>query len=82
MGIEPTRAVLLELKNKRFGALADSECDWRVNFRGMWGYARLRRDTSTREVPGSSLSVVGLQSATTGLSGSQSARHKGDVRPG
>ena len=27
MGIEPTRAVLPELKNKRFGAMANSRCD-------------------------------------------------------
>ena len=46
MGIEPTEKALPELENKRFGAIADSKCDWRVNFRGMWGYVRLRRDTS------------------------------------
>jgi hypothetical protein len=62
MGIEPTRAFLPRLQNKRFGAIADAKCDWRVNFRGMWGHARLRRDTSMREVLGSSLSVVGLRS--------------------
>ena len=27
MGIEPTRAVLSELKNKRFGAMANPKCD-------------------------------------------------------
>jgi hypothetical protein len=27
MGIEPTRAVLPELKNKRFGATANPKCD-------------------------------------------------------
>jgi hypothetical protein len=27
MGIEPTRVVLPELKNKRFGATANPECD-------------------------------------------------------
>jgi hypothetical protein len=27
MGIEPTRAVLPELKNKRFGAMANPKCD-------------------------------------------------------
>jgi hypothetical protein len=27
MGIEPTRAVLPELKNTRFGAMADPKCD-------------------------------------------------------
>jgi hypothetical protein len=33
-----------------------------ADFRGMWGYARLCRDTSMREVLGSSHSVVGLRS--------------------
>ena len=51
MGIEPTRAVLPELKNKRFGAMANPKCDLRVNFRGMWGNVRLRRDTSMFEIP-------------------------------
>jgi hypothetical protein len=51
MGIEPTRAVLPELKNKRFGAMANPKCDWRVNFRGMWGNVRLRRETSECEGP-------------------------------
>jgi hypothetical protein len=60
MGIEPTRAALPELKNKRFGATANTKCDGRVNFCGMWGHVRLRRDTSMSEIPGSSLSVVGL----------------------
>jgi hypothetical protein len=60
MGIEPTRAVLPELKNRRFSATANPKCDWRVNFGGTWGNARLRRDTSPREVPGTSLSVVCL----------------------
>ena len=27
MGIEPTRKVLLDLKNKRFGAMANPKCD-------------------------------------------------------
>jgi hypothetical protein len=35
MGIEPTRAALPELETKRFDAIADAKCDWRVNFRGM-----------------------------------------------
>ena len=35
MGIEPTRAVLPSAQNMRFGAIADSKCDQRVNFRGM-----------------------------------------------
>ena len=64
MGIEPTGKALLELENKRFGANADAKCDWRVNFRGMWGHVRLRRDTSVGDVPGSSLLVVGLRPAT------------------
>jgi len=34
MGIEPTRASLPELENKRFGANADAKCDLSVNFRG------------------------------------------------
>ena len=47
----------------------------------MWGHVRLRRDTFMCEVPGSSLSVVGLQSDTTGrwpivLTSSQSS-HSG-----
>jgi len=39
MGIEPTRAAPLGLENKQFGAMADPECDGRVNFSGMWGHA-------------------------------------------
>jgi hypothetical protein len=35
MGIEPTRASVPELENKRFGVTANPKCDWRVNFRGM-----------------------------------------------
>jgi hypothetical protein len=50
MGIEPTRTVLPVLKNKRFGAMANLKCDWRVNFRGMWGNVGIHR----REIPGSS----------------------------
>jgi hypothetical protein len=45
MGIEPTRAVLPELENNRFGAMANPKCDQRVNCRGMWGNVRLRRGT-------------------------------------
>jgi hypothetical protein len=60
MGIEPTRAALPELENKQFGGMADPECDWRVNFRSIGRHAKLRRDTSVCEVPGSSLSIVGL----------------------
>jgi PadR family transcriptional regulator, regulatory protein PadR len=32
--------------------MTNAKCDWRVNFRGMWGHVRLRRDTSMCEVPG------------------------------
>src|SRR5271155_5694883 len=45
MGIEPTRATLPSLGNKRFGAAAVAKCDQRVNFRGMWGHVGLRGDT-------------------------------------
>ena len=58
MGIEPTRTVTLKLENKRFSAMADAKCDWRVNFRDMWGHIRLRRDTSMCEIPGSNVSVT------------------------
>ena len=53
MGIEPTRTVLPELKNKRFGAMTNPKCDWGVNFRGMWGYVGIHR----LEIPGSSQSI-------------------------
>jgi hypothetical protein len=43
MGIEPTRAALPELENKRIGARADPKCDGRVNIRGMWGYVGIHR---------------------------------------
>jgi hypothetical protein len=43
MGIEPTRAALPELKNKRFGATANTKCDGRVNFRGMWGHVGIHQ---------------------------------------
>ena len=45
MGIEPIRAALPELGNKRFGALANPKCAGRVNFRGMRGNVGLRTDT-------------------------------------
>jgi len=45
MGIEPTREARLGLETKQFGAMADPKWDGRVNFRGMWGHVRLRRDT-------------------------------------
>ena len=35
MGIEPTLAAPPEPENKRFGAIADPKCDWRVKFRGV-----------------------------------------------
>jgi hypothetical protein len=38
-----------------------------VNFRGMWGHVRLPGDTSTGEIPGSSLLVVGLRSGRNSL---------------
>jgi hypothetical protein len=50
-GIEPTRAMFPEPKNKRFGAMANLKCDQRVNFRGMWGHVGLREDTSVGEIP-------------------------------
>ena len=58
MGIEPTRTAPPELENKQFGAIADAKCDWRVNCRGMWGHAGLRRDTSVGEIRRSSLPGV------------------------
>jgi hypothetical protein len=48
MGIEPTRAAVPELENKRFGAMAIPKCDWRVNFRGMWGYVGIHRWATSR----------------------------------
>ncbi len=60
MGIEPTRAATPKLENKRFGATTNPKCDWRVNFRGMWGHVGLRRDTSVGATPGSGLPVMGL----------------------
>jgi hypothetical protein len=50
MGIEPTRQPLPGLENKCFGAMANAKCDWRVNFRGMWGHVRLRKDASMCEI--------------------------------
>jgi hypothetical protein len=55
MGIEPTRAVDPELENRWFSAMANPECDRRVNFRGMWGNVRLRTDRSMSEILGSDL---------------------------
>jgi len=49
MGIEPTRKVVPDLENKQFGAITNAKCDGRVNFCGMWGHVRTRRDTSVRE---------------------------------
>jgi hypothetical protein len=37
MGIEPTGKAVPNLENKQFCATEDAKCDWRVNFRGMWG---------------------------------------------
>ena len=56
MGIEPTGKTVPNLENKRFCEMADAKCDWRVNFHGMWGNLRLRRDASESKVPSSSLS--------------------------
>jgi hypothetical protein len=47
MGIEPTRAASLKLENKRFGATTTSQCDGRVNFRGMWGHVGIREPAAT-----------------------------------
>jgi hypothetical protein len=38
MGIEPTGKVAPDLENMQFEAITNAKCDWRVNFRGMWGY--------------------------------------------
>jgi NAD(P)-dependent dehydrogenase (short-subunit alcohol dehydrogenase family) len=54
---------LPDLESKRFGAMADPRCDGRVNFCGMWGHVRPRRDTSVCQVQGLSRSVVGVRSA-------------------
>jgi len=45
MGIEPTRAYLPSLQNKRFDAMADANCEERVNFRVMRGNVGLRTET-------------------------------------
>jgi hypothetical protein len=42
MGIEPTRTAPHKLENKRFGAMADPKCDWRVNFGGTRGHVGIR----------------------------------------
>jgi hypothetical protein len=76
MGIEPTRAALPELENKRFGAMANTKCDWRVNFRGMWGHVRIRRDTSVGEIPGSCLPLVGSDRSSPDHSNSESLAPK------
>jgi hypothetical protein len=51
MGIEPTRAALPELKNKRFGATANTKCDGRVNFRGMWGHVGIHQWAKSQACP-------------------------------
>jgi hypothetical protein len=48
MGIEPTWTSLPELENKRFDGMADPKCDWRVNFRGMWGHVRVQPRKSSK----------------------------------
>jgi hypothetical protein len=45
----------------------------RVNFRGMWGLEGIHRDTSMYEIPGSRLSVGGLESVKSGASLSRNA---------
>jgi hypothetical protein len=50
MEIEPTREALPSLENKRFGAIADSKCDKRVNFRSMWCNVGLHTDTWAGEI--------------------------------
>ncbi len=73
MGIEPTRAPPPALENKQFGAMTDTKCDGRVNFRGMWGHVGLRRDTSVGEIRGSSLPGLGLLPANCGHAAVQNA---------
>jgi len=46
MGIEPKRTAVPNLENKRFGAMANAKCDWRVNFLGMRGNVGLRETTA------------------------------------
>jgi hypothetical protein len=46
----------ISLSRRRPGELASwrddgSQCDGRVNFRGMWGHVGLRKDTSVGEIP-------------------------------
>jgi hypothetical protein len=48
MGIEPPRAPLPGLENKRFGAIANPKCDGRVNFRGMWGHVGILQCAKSR----------------------------------
>jgi hypothetical protein len=48
MGIEPTRAPLPGLANKRFGATSHRQCDWRVNIYGMWGSVGIHRCARSR----------------------------------
>jgi len=81
MGIEPAGKAVPNLGNRQFCAMADAKCDWRVNFHGMWGNVRLRRDTSTCEIPDSSLLVVGLRSAGSGPSTKNSPNEKGMGQP-
>jgi hypothetical protein len=42
MGIEPTRASLMQRENTVFPVAPILKCDWRVNFRGTWGYIGIR----------------------------------------
>jgi hypothetical protein len=40
MAIEPIGKVVPDRENKQFGAITNTKCDRRVNFRGIWGHAR------------------------------------------
>jgi hypothetical protein len=60
MGIEPTRTVAPELEIKQFGVAARPKCDYRVNFRGMWGCVRQRRDTWCAKSPARAAFPKGL----------------------
>jgi hypothetical protein len=69
MGIEPAGKAVPNLGNRQFCAMADAKCDWRVNFRGMWGNVGLRGDTRVRSpglAPFSRRSLTG-QTRTVGM---------------
>jgi hypothetical protein len=53
MGIEPTRASLMQRENTVFPVAPILKCDWRVNFRGTWGHVGMReRHAATSDVRG------------------------------